>query len=219
MKEIRKWYTVPGIVSICLVLMIVAFLLVAVTGRLSAEQATESQPIIQKQPNNLTGGATPSDMHIILKKQVKLASDLDRVEATVKKIGEVQSIMQDWLKRAESRSFTNKLQGRTAVRLLVAVVITLGFIAIGFPGLFIWYNSRRLKRMSAMSSDIASTLVLVQERQAKLGDTLRELQDELDYIPVSSAPDFAKLLKEAEQSLNDASRKLDTINNSMIPDK
>jgi len=219
MKEIRKWYAVPGIVSTCLVLMIVAFSLVTATGKLSAEQATEPQPISQKQPSDLTGGATSSDMDIILKKQVNLASDLDRVEATVKKIGEVQSVMQDWLRRAESRSFTNKLQGRTAVRLLVAVVITLGFIAIGFPALFIWYNSRRLKRMSAMSSDIASTLVLVQERQVKLGDTLRELQDELDYIPVSSAPDFAKLLKEAEQSLNDASRKLDTINNTIIPEK
>ncbi|GEM_PF-1992976 len=219
MEKFRKTHTSPRIVPRCLVLMIVALLLGATTGGLSAEQALGPQHGMQENPGEPPAGTERSGVDSILEGQGKLAANLNKVETMIQKIGTVQAEMEDGLWRAETRTSTNKRQGKTAVQLLVAVVLTLALIAVGFPGLFIWYNSRRLKRMTAISSEIAGTLVLVQERQARLGDTLREMQDELDYIPVSSAPDFAKLLKEAEQSLNEASRKLDTINGTIKPDK
>lgn len=102
---------------------------------------------------------------------------------------------------AESRSYTNKMMGAeliASVRVVVAVLIV---IAVGFP-LSLWLLSRRrLIGLSTLSSEIAATLVVVEERQAKLANILKELQDEMDFMHGASTPNLKDLIAQAEKYL------------------
>ncbi len=48
---------------------------------------------------------------------------------------------------------------------------------------------------------MTATLLLVEERQAKLANLLREIQVEIDYMENMSAPDLKKLIEQAEKYL------------------
>lgn len=102
---------------------------------------------------------------------------------------------------AESRSYETKRMARELigyVRIMVAVLIV---IAVGFP-LAIWLISRRrLLGLSGLSSEVTATLVLVEERQAKLANILKDIQNEIDYVHTMSVPDLKNLIQQAEAYL------------------
>jgi len=80
-------------------------------------------------------------------------------------------------------------------------VVVLILIAVVFP-LTIWMMSRRrLEGLSGLSSEIAATLVVVEERQAKLANILREIQGEIDFLHTMSVPDLKNLIQQAESYL------------------
>jgi hypothetical protein len=81
------------------------------------------------------------------------------------------------------------------------IAVILGCIAVGFP-LTVWLMSRkRILGLSGLSDEVSSTLVLVEERQAKLANILREIQSEIDYLHTMSAPDLKNLIQQAENYL------------------
>lgn len=105
----------------------------------------------------------------------------------------------DLIKRAEIRSYENKMMARQLIRLVRWVIGILLVIAV-LISLSLWMLGRqRAVPQSDLSAEITSTLVAVEERQAKLTNILREIQQEIDYIHSMSVPDLKKLIEQAER--------------------
>ncbi|MGB6064222.1 MAG: hypothetical protein WBG50_05415 [Desulfomonilaceae bacterium] len=103
--------------------------------------------------------------------------------------------------KAEERSYVNKMLGAELVKYVRLMVIALIIIAIGFP-VTIWLLSRkRILGLSGLSTEVATTLLVVEERQAKLANILKEIQGEIDYLHTMSVPDLKILIQQAENYL------------------
>ncbi len=112
--------------------------------------------------------------------------------------------------KAEDRSYQNKMMSIELVRYVRIMVGVLIAIAILFP-LTLWLLSKkRLIGLSGLSTEVTATLLMVEERQAKLANLLREIQQEIDYMQNISAPDLKKLIEQAEKYLNQNERDLKT---------
>ncbi len=109
--------------------------------------------------------------------------------------------MSEKITKAEDRSWYNKMLGIESLSYLRIISVLLLVIAVVFP-LTLWLlSSKRLIGLSGLSSEVASTLVLVEERQAKLANILKEIQGEVDYLHTMSAPDLKNLIQQAEAYL------------------
>jgi len=123
-----------------------------------------------------------------------LEDRIDWIEKTLR-------LMQVTGQKAESRSRENKGMARELVRIARVMVVVLVIIAAGFP-LSLWLLSRkRLIGLSGLSSELAATLLVVEERQAKLVNIFKDLQDEIDFLDSMSTPDLKKLIEQAEKYL------------------
>ncbi len=129
-------------------------------------------------------------------------SELDRsIEKRIEKIEQTLESIRVTGEKAEDRSYFNKLMSMELIRYVRIMVIVLIVIAILFP-LTLWLLSRkRLIALSGLSDEVTATLLLVEERQAKLANLLREIQTEIDYMDNMSAPDLKKLIEQAEKYL------------------
>jgi hypothetical protein len=113
------------------------------------------------------------------------------------------------IKRAEQRSYANKMMARELLGYVRLVVVVLIFIAVAFP-LTIWLLSRkRILGLSGLSPELATTLLVVEERQAKLANILKEIQGEIDYLHTMSVPDLKNLIQQAESYLKQNEADLD----------
>jgi len=109
--------------------------------------------------------------------------------------------MERLVRRAEERSYENKMMARELLGYVRLVVVVLIFIAVAFP-LTIWLMSRRrILGLSSLSPELATTLLVVEERQAKLANILKEIQGEIDYLHTMSVPDLKNLIQQAESYL------------------
>lgn len=121
----------------------------------------------------------------------------DRIAEIEKTLQSIKATSQ----RAEERGYYNKMLGRELVSYIRVVVIILAIIAVAFP-LAIWLMSRkRILGLSGLSSEVAATLLVVEERQAKLTNILKEIQGEIDYLHTMSVPDLKNLIHQAESYL------------------
>jgi hypothetical protein len=103
--------------------------------------------------------------------------------------------------KAEDRSYSNKMMSAELIGYVRLVVVVLIVIAVAFP-LTIWLLSRkRILGLSGMSSELATTLLIIEERQAKLAVILKEIQGEIDYLHTMSVPDLKNLIQQAENYL------------------
>jgi len=110
--------------------------------------------------------------------------------------------------KAEDRSYYNKMMSMELVRYVRIMVGVLIAIAVLFP-LTLWLLSKkRLIGLSGLSSEVTATLLVVEERQAKLASLLKEIQQEIDYMQTMSAPDLRKLIEQAEKYLKQNERDL-----------
>jgi hypothetical protein len=125
---------------------------------------------------------------------------LERLLESIKATGEM----------AENRSYQNKMMARELIRYVKIMVVVLVLIAVIFP-LTIWLmSSRRILGLSGLSSEVAATLVVVEERQAKLANILKEIQGEIDYLHTMSVPDLKNLIQQAENYLKQNEKDLET---------
>jgi len=110
---------------------------------------------------------------------------------------------------SESRSYQNKMMAREMIRLVRAAVIILVVIAVVFP-ISIWILARSRRRaLPGVSSEVAETLLVVEERQAKLATVLKEIQGEIDYLHSMSVPDLKKLIEQAEKYIEQNEKDLE----------
>lgn len=122
---------------------------------------------------------------------IPMEERLARIERTL-------VLIEETVKKAEDRSFYNKMASREIVGYVKLTVVVLAIIAAIFP-LTIWFLSRRrILGLSGLSSEMAATLLLVEERQAKLAALLKEMQSEIDYLHSVPSPDLKNLVHQAE---------------------
>lgn len=131
--------------------------------------------------------------------------------STEERIARIESMLESIQKtgeKAEDRSYYNKMMSMELVRYVRIMVGVLIVIAILFP-LTLWLLSKkRLIGLSGLASEVTATLLVVEERQAKLANLLREIQQEIDYMQNMSAPDLRKLIEQAEKYLKQNERDL-----------
>jgi hypothetical protein len=109
-----------------------------------------------------------------------------------------KTLQEKLLKKAESRSYENKMMTRELVQLVRVIIITMAAITIIFPLSIWWLSRRRILGLSKLSSELAATLVSVEERQVKLANVLQELKGEIEYLQITPGPDLKKLVEQAE---------------------
>ncbi len=117
---------------------------------------------------------------------------LQRLEETLKSI-------KDTGQMAEVRSLQNKIMALQLIGMVRVAVVVLIVIAIGFPLTLVVLSYRRVLKFPGISPEIADTLVAIEERQAKLVNILKDLQNEMDYVQSLSVPDLKKLIEQAEK--------------------
>ena len=147
--------------------------------------------------------------------QSRLEKELNEIKKLTAEIRSYQKYMGDLLWHAEKRSGTNKTQGKTAIQLLALIAAGLGCILVGFPLLYWWINTWRITKLAGVSEELAGTMVIIQERQTELGQALRELEEEMEYLPISSTPHLKKLWEQAKESMIETTDRLEFINKSL----
>jgi hypothetical protein len=105
------------------------------------------------------------------------------------------------LKDAESRTKFIKDLGTDLISYVRLMVIALIVIAVAFPVTIWMLSRRRILGLSGLSTEVAATLLVVEERQAKLANILKEIQGEIDYLHTMSVPDLKNLIQQAESYL------------------
>jgi hypothetical protein len=121
----------------------------------------------------------------------------ERIRLLEKTLSEIKNTGE----KSESRSFDNKMMSLELIRYVRIMVIVLVVIAVAFP-VTTWVVSRKkVQLQSGTSSDLAETLLVIEERQTKLAGILRDLQSEIDYLHTMSAPDLKNLISQAEKYL------------------
>lgn len=121
-----------------------------------------------------------------------LKQRMDRMEEL---LAEIRAVAE----QAASKSVRNKELGLELVTLVQIAVLVLIVIAIGFPLSIYLASRKRILGLSGLSSEVSATLVLVEERQAKLANILKDIQSEIDYVHGMSVPDLRKLINQAEK--------------------
>ncbi len=128
--------------------------------------------------------------------------------ALEKRISQIEDVLTEITKtsvRLDERSYVNKMMGRELVNNSRIMVVVLIVIAVSFPVSMWLLSKKRILGLSGLSSEVATTLLAVEERQARLANLLKELQDELEMAhahPTSSSPaQLRSLVEQAEEYL------------------
>ena len=109
--------------------------------------------------------------------------------------------MVETLRKAEERTLFTKILSSELVGYVKLMVAALIAIAIGFPLTIWWMSRKRILGLSSLSDEVSATLVVVEERQAKLANILKDIQGEIDYVQSMSVPDLKNLIAQAEKYL------------------
>ncbi len=128
-------------------------------------------------------------------------------------------LLKEAAERADERTRIIKIMTRELIDLMKFVVIILLVIALGFPLGIWWLGRKRLLDFSGRSSGLASALVEVEERQAKLLGIFKDLQDEMEFLNVASAPDLKGLVERAKLYIENNEGDLNRIRNSKFTSK
>jgi len=150
---------------------------------------------------SLTGEPDPKGAQVLTTEEY--IRQLEKMLLDMKETGE----------KNESRSFYIKMVTYELIAYLRWIVVALLAIALVFP-VTIWLMSRkRILGLSGFSDELATTLLTVEERQAKLANILKEIQSEVDYLHTMSVPDLKGLIAQAEKYLEQNERDLDKAGN------
>ncbi len=158
-------------------------------------------PMAASDPSSAVQAAGNAKSEQMARPAVTMEVRVDRIEQMLPAIQETLKSIKETGERAEIRSYENKMMARELIRFVEVMVGALVVIALGFP-LAIWLMSKkRLLGLSELSQEVSATLLVVEERQAKLANILKDIQSEIDYVHGMSVPDLKNLIKQAEKYL------------------
>jgi hypothetical protein len=129
----------------------------------------------------------------------------ERIELIEKTLHDIKPTIE----RTEERSYFTKMLGGELLKYVRLMVIALVVIAVAFPVTIWMLSRRRILGLSGLSTEVAATLLVVEERQAKLANILKEIQGEIDYLHTMSVPDLKNLIQQAENYLKQNEQDLD----------
>jgi hypothetical protein len=193
MSDRKKNYTTPGdtCTSRLLQYRLVAVLSVLIVALHGAAIAA----VLERNPGRASEGVT------VVAQARPDASVQNWDEARISRIESTLESIRETGEKAESRSKTNKQIGAELIQYVKVMVLVLVAIALGFP-LSLWLLSKkRLVGLSGLSDEVTATILMVEERQAKLAIVLKEIQGEIDYLHSMSVPDLQTLIQQAESYL------------------
>ncbi len=181
----------------CLALIATIFCLAQL---LSLAQETSAVYVPSKSEATMSAQATPDEAPA-----ASTMTQEERIELIEKSLSSIR----EQGEKQDSRSYFNKMVGIELIGYVRLMVIALIVIAIGFP-VTIWLLSRRrILGLSGLSTEVTATLLVVEERQAKLANILKEIQGEIDYLHTMSVPDLKNLIQQAESYLKQNEQDLD----------
>jgi hypothetical protein len=174
-------------------------------GQALAQQAPATGSEMGSAVSTTTKPSTPEG--IKNEEKAFLASLDERIERIEKALQGMSKIG----KLAESRTLENKILAREQKRLAISILIVLIAIALIFP-LTIWLLSKkRLLGLSGLSDEVAATILVVEERQAKLASILEDMQAEFDEEYARTSPDMKNLMEQAKKFLDENKRDLERV--------
>lgn len=174
-----KWP--PRLIAKGLLCALIFTVLIGFTGKPAFAESTAT----------IEAGTAGTVSGTVMGNHVPIEERLARIEKTL-------LLVEETVKKAEDRSFYNKMAGREMLGYAKITVVVLVAIAAIFP-ITIWFLSRRrILGLSGLSSEMAATLLLVEERQTKLVALLKEMQSEIDYLHSMPSPDLKNLVQQAE---------------------
>jgi hypothetical protein len=163
----------------------------------------------QQIPENAKSGVSSSEQLTAPGREDKAEELIAALEARLTKMESTLNDVKATGEKAEIRSYYNKMASRELIRFVKGILVALIVIAVSFP-LAIWLISRRrLLGLSGLSDEAAATLLVIEERQAKLTGILKEIQSEVEYLHSMSGPDLKNLLEQAEKYLEQNKRDLE----------
>lgn len=137
--------------------------------------------------------------------QVSPDERMTRMEGTLQDMkARMESTLQDIKdtgEKSEVRSYQNKMMARELIKYVQLMVGVLVLIAVGFPFTVWLLSKKRILGLSGLSQEVSATLLVIEERQAKLANILKDIQGEIDYLHTMSVPDLKNLIKQAENYL------------------
>jgi hypothetical protein len=188
----RKFVVLAGTIAYGLALFAVVLILLSIP--VISELSGAAPAVTNDQRGSLTGAdSAVADKQPESGKEADTIALDDRIAMIEKALSELNRIQQ----MDENRGYQIKMMARELIRYVRVVVFVLVAIAIVFPFCFWLLGRRGLDGQSQM----ASTLLAVEERQAKLTNIFKDLQDEIDVLHTLSAPDLKKLIAQAEKYL------------------
>ena len=116
-------------------------------------------------------------------------------------------LIKDITGKTERRSLENKIMVRESIRNVRAIMIILIVAVILLPVSLLIVGTRLL-RIFTQSKTVSDTLLLLEQRQTKLAETLRELEQELEMLEYGSVPAVKGLLETANEHIGEAERDL-----------
>jgi hypothetical protein len=131
----------------------------------------------------------------------QVASSQMSLEARLELLEKDYQSMKATNEKAESRTYEIKMMSRELIRYIKAITIILALIGLGFPFVIWLLSKKRIIGLSGLSGEVAATLLVVEERQAKLANILKDIQGEIDYLHTMSVPDLKNLIQQAENYL------------------
>ncbi len=169
---------------------------VASVSAAATETAGASQGITAARDKqaDVSSDAASNPEDRILRMEKNLQDMKSRMEMTLQDI-------KDTGQKSEVRSYENKMMARELIRYVKIMVAVLAVIAFGFPFTVWLLSKKRILGLSGLSQEVSATLLVVEERQAKLANILKEIQGEIDYVHSMSVPDLQNLIKQAEHYL------------------
>ncbi len=186
---------------ICLFSLIAPLLLISAPAVAQTNPVSTTDLPPASAATSLTGVPDPKGAQVLTTEEY--IRQLEKMLLDMKETGE----------KNETRSFYIKMVTYELIVYLRWIVVALLAIALVFP-VTIWLMSRkRILGLSGFSDELATTLLTVEERQAKLANILKEIQSEVDYLHTMSVPDLKGLIAQAEKYLEQNERDLEKAGN------
>jgi septal ring factor EnvC (AmiA/AmiB activator) len=171
------------------------------SGNVAASGSKEvNQPAIKTQ-----------DKQEIENKMDKVERELVVIRQQVTELISVLDTVRSTLEPTEGRIRQIKGMSRIMIRhtWILFSLIVIGILI--FTASIAWYASRRFRILAGFTEEVARSLIVIIERQSSLKSSVKEIEDEIQALPVTSIAQLKSLLEKVTDTLEDTDQRIDTI--------
>ena len=147
----------------------------------------------------------------IEKKMDSVERELVLIRRQVNELITVLDTVRSRLEPTEGRILQIKNMSRIMVRhsWILFTLIVIGILI--FTASMAWYASRRFRILAGFTEEVARSLIVIMEHQSSLKASVKEIEDEIQALPVASIAQLKSLLEKVTDTLEDTDQRIDTI--------